>query len=364
MTLSDVAHGRNNNFNLLRMLAAISVLVSHSFVLATGNSSAQPLSSFIALGGIAVDVFFVTSGFLITASILRRPNLAEFVWARCVRIYPALIVVVFATCFVLGPALTNLPLGTYFKDVHVYQYFARCSTMLFGYETRLPGVFVSNPYPAAVNGSLWSMPYEVRMYAILACLWLASSVFRANRLRIFHAALIACAGVSLIAVVYFGAFEVARWQFGHLFFMFYGGAALYVLRRHIPVSAPLAVVVAVLLIASTLLGRAVFGNVYLFAIGYLVIYAAYAPSKWLQMYNRLGDYSYGTYILAFPIQQTIIWALPGISPFGVIAMAAPITVSLAVLSWNCVERHALKLKSTPPFGLRVLVRPTELAESR
>src|SRR4051812_37390900 len=99
MKLSDVARGRDNNFNLIRVLAALAVLVTHSFTLALGTSDAEPFAHSLGMtpGGMAVDIFFVTSGFLVTASMLQRQNIIAFLWARALRIFPALWVMLIVT---------------------------------------------------------------------------------------------------------------------------------------------------------------------------------------------------------------------------------------------------------------------------
>ena len=97
MKLSDFTSGRDNNFNLIRIIAALAVLVTHSFALATGTSAAEPFQKTLGMtiGSIAVDIFFITSGFLVTGSLLTRKSFIdfiEFVWARVLRIFPALLV--------------------------------------------------------------------------------------------------------------------------------------------------------------------------------------------------------------------------------------------------------------------------------
>ena len=73
MVLSNYIRGRDNNFNLIRMIAATAVLVTHSFVLSIGTLDSEPfrVSFKMTLGSLAVDMFFVTSGFLVTGSLLR-----------------------------------------------------------------------------------------------------------------------------------------------------------------------------------------------------------------------------------------------------------------------------------------------------
>ena len=76
----------------------------------------------------AVEVFFVTSGFLVAGSLINRRNVIAFLWARALRIYPALLVMLALTVFVLAPSLTSLSLADYFTAQQTYEYFAKCAT--------------------------------------------------------------------------------------------------------------------------------------------------------------------------------------------------------------------------------------------
>lgn len=100
--ISKYTKSRNNNYNLIRFLAATLVLFTHSFALTFGSGTAEPLRNTLGItwGTIAVDVFFVTSGFLIASSFFQRNNVTAFVWARILRIYPALIVALLFCVFV------------------------------------------------------------------------------------------------------------------------------------------------------------------------------------------------------------------------------------------------------------------------
>src|SRR6476659_467052 len=105
MNLGEAANGRDNNFNLIRLVSALSVLIVHSFALATGKLEAIPLYESLGVhpGDFAVDVFFVTSGFLVSASLDRRKSSAEFIAARLLRIYPGLLVMLGITVLIIGP---------------------------------------------------------------------------------------------------------------------------------------------------------------------------------------------------------------------------------------------------------------------
>ena len=162
MKLSLLSQGRDNNFNLIRAVAALGVLVTHGFALSIGTGDAEPFrESFgITLGTIAVDIFFITSGFLVTSSMLNRKRAMDFIWARVLRIFPALFAMLLITVFVLGPIFTTRSLTSYLMDHSTLTYLTKNSLLFTDIAYTLPGVFESNPYKRAVNGSLWTMPFE------------------------------------------------------------------------------------------------------------------------------------------------------------------------------------------------------------
>src|SRR4249919_485571 len=149
MKLAHYSQGRDNNFNLVRILAAFAVLVSHSFPLAMGliGGMVEPLKARldVTLGSIAVDLFFIASGFLVTGSLLTRKSIVEFLWARVLRIYPALLVMVLLVVFGLGLSFTTAPVSAYLSDTRTYLFIVKNSTLIAGIAQKLPGVFVENP---------------------------------------------------------------------------------------------------------------------------------------------------------------------------------------------------------------------------
>ena len=167
--LASFVSGRDNNFNLIRFVAATLVLFSHSFALSIGSSDAEPLRASIGMtwGDIAVDIFFITSGFLIANSFLTRSNVLVFLWSRALRIFPALIIAVLFCVFVIGIAFTSLEPKEYLAHDQTQRYLIKNIMLVGGIEYSLPGVFSENPFSHAVNGSLWTMPYEVKMYMLL-----------------------------------------------------------------------------------------------------------------------------------------------------------------------------------------------------
>lgn len=320
------------------------MLFAHAFVLASGDETTAPLRVLLdrTPGGMAVDIFFSISGFLVGASLMTR-DLVSFVQARVLRIYPGLLVMVMVTVLCLGPAITTLPLGAYIADGGILAYVARCGTLFFGVVYELPGVFADPPYPRVVNGSLWTMPIEVKMYALLAATWLVSLVSKAHRTRLFELAILAIAGLALAGLVIKTGLGRSS-DLERLVWMFFGGASLFVFGRHVALDTRVTTGLAVAMCVAPLVGTRLFNLVYDMEIPYLVIYAAYVPGGLLRGFNKFDDYSYGMYIYAFPIQQLLVSLQPGLSGLVLFGQSAVATLAFAVLSRKFVEGPALALK--------------------
>ena len=126
------------------------------------------------------------------------------------------------------------------------------------------------------------------------------------------------------------------------------------LAERVPLSGRLALLAAALLVTDFLLPRPLMA-VYAAALVYLVIWLAYAPCGPLAFYNRVGDYSYGTYVYAFPIGQCVAAWVPGATATTILLLAAPLTLAFAIPSWHLMEERLLRLKPQPgrvPSGPR------------
>jgi len=348
MLLSTQTKDRNNNLHLLRISAALAVLASHSWALATGNALLEPLrdSTGMSLGSLAVDVFFVASGFLVTASLLTRGSAVDFFWARCLRIYPALIVMVLLTVFALGPAFTSQQLPDYLTAYKTRAYLVTNGLMLSDIQYFLPGVFEGNPWPGAVNGSLWTLPLELRMYATLLGAWLLlwiTGTWRIRLMRLLIPGLALFYAAHLLRDLFIAEPSPADLR---LKFMFFVGASCQVYKHRINLAASGALLAAAILAASWLLMPAQFPTVFLVAMPYLLLYLAFVPGGVVRQYNKLGDYSYGVYIYAFPVQQMLMASHPGLSPWSLLLTSCLITLGLSALSWHFIEQHALTFKTS------------------
>ncbi len=330
--------GRDNNYNLLRFLAAACVIFAHSYYLSkNGPEPLQALTGYLHMGEFGVNIFFVISGFLITKSYLSRGNLAKFLEARLLRIYPALIVSILFAVFVLGPWATTLSVGDYLKHPLTQHHLLNNMT-LNKIVYVLPGVFNDNLYPRAVNGSLWSLYPEVRLYLFVAVFGLFGLL---GKKKVFNVALTLSVVLFFFFPQYFPLLSQNSiyWMPASFFAL---GAFCYINRRFIPLYP--VIFVGLVLLAVLLRGHAFFPRLFDLATIYGVFVVAYVPVGFIRKFNQLGDYSYGLYIYAFPMQQSVSHVLHKMSAMSMLLYSFLLTLSLAILSWHFIEKPSLSLK--------------------
>ncbi|HHW4681261.1 MAG TPA: acyltransferase family protein, partial [Xylella taiwanensis] len=252
------------------------------------------------------------------------------------RIWPALIVVTSVTTLFLGPIVSTEPINHYFINPKTWDYF-RILKLIIRYE--LPGVFVTNPFPNAVNGSLWTIPIEFRWYLILMALGMVGLL--RNRLLL----LIAVIALAVFVFVIKDAQNNQDWKL-HLqlgvFFCY--GIYLYYFRSFF--TAHTASILLALGIVSGLLFSIDQKYTALFLLlPALVIRFGIAATPFIRHAGRYGDISYGVYLYAFPVQQTIIFLFKDhLIMWSALALSTAVTVIFALLSWHLVESPALQLK--------------------
>lgn len=341
-TLADCLGGRDNNFNLIRFVAAAAVLLTHSYAALGIDPHAEPMRHFTekSFGGMAVDAFFIISGFLVTGSLLSRQNALHFLAARVLRIYPALVPVNVLTVFVLGLVFTTFAWRDYFADPRTYAYLIKNTLLFSGISFQLPGVFEGHAIKGGVNGSLWTLYYEVRLYGLLLLTWVVLAVLTRQSRERKVAAVLGAVAVLAVGTHLYNRHAGLDEHASRLYFMFFSGTLYYLLRARIVLSGHVFLAALGLFLFGVFFRPAFFLSYHLL-LPYIVLYLAYIPDGWVRLYNRLGDYSYGFYIYAFPIQQTVVALNPGVSLAGMLASAFPVTLFFAILSWHLVEKKAL-----------------------
>lgn len=328
---SHAATTRGNNFDFLRFLLATLVVFSHSYFL-LGLSSAR-------LGAIAVLGFFGLSGFLVTQSWLRSESAVDYARKRALRIYPGFAAVVLFDYLVVAPLATGAWRAgwRWFSPVR-----ALAETALLQHGV-ITGVFSDLPV-RTVNGSLWSVPYEACCYVLLAAIG-ALGVLSRKRALIGLTAVI---WASQIAVAAFlpnpdPAVEVVTKGLPYLTAFLFGA-----LQRTWPDVCPTTsrrVLLALVLMVGSIWSRTLTAIVWPFALPYVLLWVAHHPRVPFQRWGRYGDFSYGLYLYAYPVQQLLVrFSGQKSAPIALFVWSMALTLPLAIGSWYLVERPFLRLK--------------------
>lgn len=341
-TLLEAFDPRRNSLTMMRLALATLVALSHALAIGFGWQPLfrdDPVLGPTYLGDLAVDGFFVISGFLVTMSFLRIGGVGRYLWHRVVRIMPAFWVCLVVTAVVVAPALAWLegrPPGSVFPEA--FDYVTRNAALhMFVFD--VAGLPTRTHVPYVVNGALWTLFYEFVCYLGVVALGVTGALTRRRWLLLagigvlWAATIVAAAGVDLPMT-----------QMRRLAFCFLLGAAGYVYAGRVRVDGRLALVaVAVLALALALLPDYRAAGAPAFA--YLCLWAVVRlPLTW----NPRTDLSYGMYIFHWPIATLL--TLAGATAFGEIAFVLLALVGgclAAFVSWHLVESRALAYKSMP-----------------
>lgn len=341
----------HNSFDFLRLVFAVLVIITHSLVL-SGAGNADFL--YRITGGqidcsyLGVRGFFVISGFLIFKSLQRSDSVADYLGKRFLRIFPALIAMLLLVTFVGGALLSKWSIKEYYSSIEPWRYCAS-ALRLPGFQKigALPGVFTGNPNTNAVNGSLWTIWFELLFYIALLVVFF---VVRKNS-AILKWLLPACWGL-LYALFLFGH----RFLDAHIFPLTGMSAevavdlGLYFLAGSVLTLMPWGnlqlrrcLLVAGFLIVFIALGFHLFYYLRYFGLSLIILSAGHYYVPLFSQIRRLGEPSYGIYIYAFPVQQAIIQELTP-SPLLITLLTIPVALLLGFASWHFIEAPFLALK--------------------
>jgi peptidoglycan/LPS O-acetylase OafA/YrhL len=331
----------SNSFDFLRLFFAFSVFVAH-FGELTSHRIYFPVSASMAIAG-----FFIISGFLITRSFYRSQNIADFALKRIRRIAPAyLLVVIF--CAGLLVLISSFPAKDYFLSKHFFKYLISNSLFLNFIQPSLPGVFSGNFFPEAVNGSLWTIKVELFLYATVP---LTAFLLKKRKLPVIS-------GIYLFSVLFSysmiwiaektgnNLFLILQRQFlGQIKFFISGTFVLFyfdfIINRNAKIIIPVA--------AAIFLSRYFFSFwlielFYPAAFAVIIIWCAYRFKK-LAILTRAGDFSYGFYLLHFPVIQIFVhsgWLNE--SPVLMFVACFSTVYCLSGILWHLLEKRILKRK--------------------
>ena len=369
VTSAQTGQSRYNNFDFLRFFLASLVIFSHSYPLIFGNNVQEPLFRLthgcLSFGTVAVAGFFAISGYLITKSWMQSRSLGEYLTKRVLRIYPGWIVALLFCVLLIAP-LGRPDHALHLRDPRTFSFFDQLLLHGNGIGKTLPGLFENNHYHEA-DGSTWTIPFEFLCYFLVAGLGLVGAL----RSRFIPAALFATMLIYVNALPHAHSAPTPVWHLPYLGLMnamalfvtyYLAGMMFFMFRDVIPYSRSGLAVSLVALVIALASGHGYFLVLPLFGF-YVMFYAAFSPSLRLQNFGRYGDFSYGMYLYAWPVQQLLVqYAGPHLTPHRLFAVAWPITLALAILSWRFVEKPFLKLKPKVR-PTRVPLGPTQDAEA-
>ena len=342
--LSHALSRKGNNFDLVRLLAAVAVVYGHSYLLQAPDGTTdwvQNALGFDGFGALGVYAFFLLSGMLVTASYDRQRSAPRFVALRIARLWPAVAVGSVVTVFIIGPLFTTLPLREYFVAGMTWANLDNFSTIVLKTGWALPGVFEHNRFPVDICGPLWTLPLEVRCYLIVLVTGMLGLL--SSRRGVMLAAALGAAAFLLrvhlphlqIGVRHFSDTPGGYSFWPEPFFML--GMLLYGWRERIDINGLTALAFAMVFLVF----RDTAGAQPLFYLAFVygVLWVGMTPL--LRRFVPRHDYSYGIYLYGFMVQQCIANMAPQLSHVTSLLVAAPLILVCAALSWHFVERPVL-----------------------
>jgi peptidoglycan/LPS O-acetylase OafA/YrhL len=333
-----------NNFTFLRLLFALFVVVTHSYPLsgvATGDflnriTEGQAELSYLGLSG-----FFIISGYLCFQSLERCKHLGEYYWKRALRIFPGLFVVLLLTV-VLCIYVYDSDVSDYLSNASMWTYLP-ANMSIIKQQLTIEGVFTHNPYNSTINGSLWSLEYEVVFY-----IWLSALFFFPRKAKI---TIVTIALAVLITSYIFFMEQVGSHKYmflrGKLLLefgpYFFGGVLLSLLRiESLRQRTWLSAVLVLMLVCAFYLKY--FTPLKFFILPPLVLLIATSSAKPIARFmERTGDLSYGIYIYAFPIQQALMYFF-GFNSLQLMIVSVPLSIMAGYMSWHLIEKRCLRYK--------------------
>ena len=333
----------NNNFDFLRFLFAIFVVISHSYPLSGGNESSQWIYQIsngqLVLARTGLDGFFIISGFFIFGSLQRSKSLLDYFKKRFLRLFPALFVVLLVT-LILAPFVYKGGIPLY-ENIEFYTYLPN-NLSLYNFQPVIKGIFDHNPYHS-INGSLWTIRYEFSLYVGLSMLFL----FRKNSF-IAKYLLIICLAVLIIVFNFFlGRFAgssllgMLGYEILDLGTFFVCGSTLAALGFE-KIKRKWMLLVAVLIFVISIYFN-FYNMVKHLILPIIILLVGFTPLPFFSTFGKIGDMSYGIYIYSFPIQQTLMFFF-NLNTDQLIIYSLLASIVFGYLSWHLIEKKALRYK--------------------
>lgn len=332
-----------NNFNLLRLIFALFVVVSHSYPLSgapTGDYLQQLTNGQVGFSYLGLYGFFSISGFLVFQSLNNSKNITSYFKKRILRIFPALFVLLFLTV-ILGYFVYDCDFVSYIHNKSVWTYLPRRLSLVL-LQDEIQGVFSHNVYGPPINGSLWSLLYEFAFYVALSVLFFCTSSAQIIILVSWLLALLIGRFFFFTVSTKVNYILEAKLVLEYAPFFFFGSLLAIAKVEQWKYRKPLIVILLLTLVFAAFMN--VFHIIMYFVLPELVILIGISSWPIVNMFiSKLGDISYGVYIYAFPIQQTLMHFFK-LAAIELMIPSILLSCIFGYMSWHLIEVHALKLK--------------------
>lgn len=334
---------RQNNFDFLRLLFASTVIFSHSFPLTKNPEIISVLTNGqIGLGGLSVEIFFIISGYLILNSLKFSKTALNYFWKRCLRLYPALIVMLIFTLIVIYFVYQG---DNIFLEKNFWSYVPN-NLRLYRTQYNVTGVFENNLYPGAINGSLWSLCYEFTMYIFILLLF----PFKNNKKVLVSILLIFFLFTTYAhyfnQTLFLDAFHKIKLESNLIYKLasfFIAGSLLSLIDLNKYNTLPIKLSLFAIILATIFFNF--YATISIILVPIFILLVGLSFSKILNYIpNKIGDISYGVYIYGFLVQQTLM-NYYNFNPYVLCVLSLIITYFLSYLSWHFVEKKCIKYKN-------------------
>lgn len=330
--LSESINIISSNLSLIRFISAIFVIFCHAYPLSANEVDVLSRISggTLSFGNLAVAVFLISSGLLVSKSIEKKGEAKTYFKARCIKIFPPLILTVIATIIIMGIFFSNYEFLIYLKMSGTYKYLLNCILVPIH---SLPGIFLNNIYGSTVNGSLWTLPIEFICYIGLFIAFKISLTKREYFKYTFIPVILLYIFINIID------FSIIIALKGYLqpIFMFYMGMYYYIYRDKIYFNLKYFIFCIFGFCITIVLRNAWIGLFMFFP--YIIVYLSFGIRQISNYANKLGNISYGIYLCAFPIQQAIVHCFGGsMNPIVNVILAVPLSILMGLVIYYFGEK--------------------------
>jgi peptidoglycan/LPS O-acetylase OafA/YrhL len=331
VSLKKFESTRSNNLNLVKFIAALFVIISHAYPLCKGAEYNDILSDLsrnsIAFGSLAVAIFFMSSGFFVTKSLLKSKDSKKYLHKRFIRIFPPLWFTLIVCIVVCGLFFSTYSLGKYFLSSDFFKY---CLNFILIPIHNLPGVFMNNIYPGVINGPLWTLPIEFVCYLVLLLAYKLNLVNKKSYKYVALLVIVAFVGINLIPLSIKGYIQPC--------FLFFWGSFYWIYRDKITMNNTYFLISLVAFVLLIVLG---YGQVASFLfVPYLTLYIAFCLPQCNNRLTSLGNLSYDIYLCGWPIQQMVISLFGGSMLVGMnILISIPLSILVGYITYSLVEKN-------------------------